>query len=163
MVLRFARVELRYNKKFRSNRSESQPSCIIVVFCNHMEHGEQNKFYKSGDLFVCYSRYWLLYFQAVDLQMNQTVEYQGAFPESWGFRASVSSFLVTIPLRFFISFAHHIYIVILVLQQIGVNRLLRFPSMIGGLLEFKVSSQRFETDVSYLWLLLGVLTQLEEI
>ena len=51
MVLRFARVELRYNKKFRSNRSESQPSCIIVVFCNHMEHGEQNKFYKSGDLF----------------------------------------------------------------------------------------------------------------
>lgn len=113
--------------------------------------------------FVCYSRYWLLYFQAVDLQINQTVENQGAFPESWGFRASVSSFLVTIPPRFFISFAHHIYIVILVLQQIGVNRLLQFPSMISGLLEFKVSSQRFETDVSYLWLLLGVLTQLEEI
>ena len=51
MVLRFARVELRYNKKFRSNRSDCQPSYIIVVFCNLVEHGEQNKFYKSSDLF----------------------------------------------------------------------------------------------------------------
>ena len=61
---------------------------------------------------LCYSRYWLLYCQAVDLQMNQTVEYQGAFPESWGLRASVSSFLVPLPLRFFISFAHRIYVVV---------------------------------------------------
>ena len=120
-------------------------------------YGEQNKFYKSGDLFC------LLFTLLAAIFSSCRFTNQPNRGKSRGFRASVSSFLVTIPPRFFISFAHHIYIVILVLQQIGVNRLLQFPSMISGLLEFKVSSQRFKTDVSYLWLLLGVLTQLEEI
>ena len=163
MVLRFVRVELRYNKKFRSNRSESQPSCIIVVFCNHMEHGEQNKFYKSGDLFCLLFTLLAAIFSSCRFTNEPNRGISRGVSRIVGFSGKCFLFSCNHPLRFFISFAHHIYIVILVLQQIGVNRLLRFPSMIGGLLEFKVSSQRFETDVSYLWLLLGVLTQLEEI
>ena len=78
---------------------EFQPSFIVkLLFITVLQwrgacFREQSKFFKYGNLFA-------IFWRAVNLQMNRTVKYQGAFSRIVGFVGKCSSSPLSLPLPF---------------------------------------------------------------
>ena len=79
------------NKMFQSNLSDFLPSFIVNLlyysFCNCVECVLLENKVNFTTLVICSDclLYWCLPWQAVNLQMNRSVKYQGAFSRIMGF------------------------------------------------------------------------------